>query len=800
MDKLWQDVRYGLRSLAKKPAFTAVAVLALCLGIGANTAIFSVINGVLLRPLPFEQPDNIVMVWEKRVALGRERNPVSAPDFHDWRAQNTVFEEMAAYQPTDITLAGASEPEKIPAAAVHPGFFSVLRAKPGLGRTFLSDEDRADKNSVVVISHGLWQSRFGGDPNIINRTVTINDKSYTVVGVMPARFSYPEAEVAAWIPLTLSERELSNRGSHSLLVIARLKPDVPIDQARAEMQTIASNLEQQHQVNTGHSVNVFGLYEEVVGSSRSALWIIFGAVAFVLLIACANVANLQLARSTSRQKEIAIRSALGASRFRIVRQLLTESLLLSLAGAVLGLLLALWWVDILLAISPGAVPRTAEISLDGRVLAFTLAVAFITGLVMGIVPALHASRPHLNEALKEGGRSSSAGGGNRVRSALVIAEVAICLILLIAAGLMMKSFVKLLDVNPGFNPENAVAVNVTLSRSKYEKGQQIAAFFQQSLERVSALPGVKSAGVASNLPLGQGFGSRYFSIEGRPPLPPGQGYNANTCLVTPGYFNAMSIPLIRGRDFANGDTYGTPDVVVINEEMARQFWPDEDALGQRVRVGEGPWRTIIGIVGSVKNRGLDAEPRQEMYWPYYQGAIPGGTFVVRTESNPEAMTAAIRSAIGEVDKDQPLSDMRTLEQVMSESVAPRRFNMLLLAVFAGVALLLAAVGLYGVISYSVTQRTHEIGIRMALGARPADVMKLVVGQGLVLTAIGIGMGLVGAYFLTQFMATLLFGVNATDLSVFIAIPSLLASVALIASVVPARRAIRVDPMVALRSE
>ena len=802
MEALIQDVRYGIRTLLKQPGFTAIAVIALALGIGANTAIFSVVNAVLLRPLAFDEPDRLVMVWEKRMALGRVRNPASPPDFVDWKAQNSVFEDMAAYSNEGFNITGGNEPEWIQGVATSPGFFSVLRAQPKLGRAFLSGEDQPGSEPVVIISNGLWQRRFASNPDIVGKTVSLNDRSRTVVGVMPADLVFPNSDVDVWVPLVLGPEQMSNRGSHFLNIIARLKPGVTLDQARSDMDTIAAQLEQQYpQVNTGHGANVFSLYEEVVGNVRPALLILLGAVGFVLLIACANVANLLLARAAVRQKEIAIRTALGAGRARIVRQLLTESVLLALVGGTLGVLLALWGLDLLLAVSADSIPRVKEINLDMWVLAFTLLISLATGLIFGLVPALQASKPDLNESLKEGGRAASASiHRNRVRSLFVVVEVAVCLVLLIGAGLMIKSFVRLLDVNPGFNAENVLTMAVSLSGSKYREASQQKAFFQQSLERIASAPGVKGAATVLGVPVSGGFGSRYFRIEGRPPQPAGQGHNANVNAASGDYFRTMGIPLIQGREFDERDVKGSPEVVIINQQMARQFWPDEDPIGQRMTVGNEPWRTIVGVVGDVRQSGLEAEPRPEFFYPFFQVEFSSGTFVVRTSGNPNAMIAALRSEVQAVDKDQPLFRVRTMDEVLAQSVARRRLVMLLFGIFGGVALVLAAVGLYGVMRYSVTQRTREIGIRMALGAARGDVTRLVVGQGMTLTLVGVGIGLAASFFLTRLMASLLYGVSAADPVTFALVSLFLIGVALGASFVPARRATKVDPMVALRHE
>ncbi|HSF22798.1 MAG TPA: ABC transporter permease [Blastocatellia bacterium] len=802
METLIRDVRYGVRTLYNNRSFTVAAIVALALGIGANTAIFSVVNAVLLRPLQFEQSDQLVMVWEKRMQLGRIRNVVSPPDFNDWRAQNNVFEDMAAFSGQGFNLATSGEPERVQGAGVSPGLFSILRAQPRLGRLFGSDEDKPNSDPVVIISSGLWQRRFGSDPEIAGKTVKLNDKTYTIVGVMAADFIFPNRESEVWVPLMLSPEDANNRGGHSLRVIARLRPAVTLQQARTEMDSIAAQLEQQYPTpNTGHGANVFPLYEEVVADVRPALLILLGAVAFVLLIACANVANLLFARSAARTREIAIRAALGARRSRIVRQLLTESVLLAVTGGIFGVLLALWGLDLLLAVGGDSIPRVKEIKLDVWALGFSLLISIATGLIFGLVPALQSSKPDLNDALKEGSRS--AGGSirrNKTRSLFVIAEVAICLVLLIGAGLMIKSFARLLNVSPGFNPENVLAVNVALSGSSYRDGAGISNFYQQALERLSSLPGIQSAAGVTALPMSGGFGSRYFRIEGRPPQPAGQGFNANVNLTTPGYFKTMHIPLVDGRDFDERDVMKAPDAVIVNQEMARRYWPDENPIGQRLAVGDGPWRTVVGVVGDVKQSGLDIETRPEMFWPYYQTPVPFATFVVRTGGDPEAMTSAVRGAMQEVDKDLPVYNIKTVADVISESVAPRRLNMLLLAIFASLALVLAAVGIYGVISYSVSQRTREIGIRMALGASHSNVLRLVVGEGMILALIGVGIGIIASFFLTRLMSSLLFGVSATDALTFSLVPVLLAGVALAASFIPARRAAKVDPMIALRYE
>ncbi|HEX7955639.1 MAG TPA: ABC transporter permease, partial [Pyrinomonadaceae bacterium] len=605
-----------------------------------------------------------------------------------------------------------------------------------------------------------------------------------------------------WAPLALSTQEPGNRGSHYLNVVARLKDGVTAEQAQAEMEAIASRLEQQYPVNVGHSVNIFPLHDEVVGAVRPALLLLLGVVGFVLLIACANVANLLLARGASRQTEIAVRTALGAGRLRIVRQLVTESLLLAFAGGTLGLMLSVWGVDSLVKLIPADMPRVGEIGVDRWVFAFTSLVSFSTGVLFGLLPALQVSKGNFHEALKEGGRGPSSGSSrqSRLRGVLVVAEVAAALILLIGAGLLGESFVRLRSVSPGFDPSNVLTMQLSLPPAKYKEPGRQAAFLQQVLERVESLPGVRAAGAVVGLPLGGNSASRYFQIEGRPPKPAGEGLNTNFNLASPNYFRALGIPLKSGRYFGEHDAAGAPEVVVINETMARRFWPDEDPLGKRLRIGENPWRTVVGVVSDVKNDGLGAESKPEMFYPLAQSPLPFMTLVVRSDADPAALVAAVRGAVREVDKEQPVYDVKTMEQRVAESVSPQRLTALLVGLFAALAATLAAVGIYGVISYTVTQRTHEIGVRVALGARGVDVLRLVVGQGMRLVLAGVGLGLVGALALTRLVSSFFFGVSAADPAVYGGVSLLLLAVALLACLVPARRAAKTDPMVALRYE
>jgi putative ABC transport system permease protein len=805
METLWQDLRYGLRMLRAKPGFTIVAVLALALGIGANTAIFSVVNAVILRPLPYPEPEQLAMVWLDNRRQGIRDDITSYPNFIDWRDQNHVFQGMAGMRTAAFTLTGVGEPEQLRGASVSINFFQLMGIGPAQGRGFTPEEETPGKDQVVVIGHGLWQRRFGADPKIIGQTLTLNGRPFTVIGIMPEGFQFP-ARVEIWSPLAPSPQLRAARGSFWLPVVGRLKPGVTRQQAQADMDLIAQRLEQQYsQQNAGYGINVVPLHEQVVGQVRQALLVLLGAVAFVLLIACANVANLLLARAAERQKEMAIRTALGAGRRRIIGQLLIESVMLAMLGGALGLLLAKWGLDLLIAFSPSNIPRLENISLDGRVLGFTFLVSMLTGLVFGLAPALQASNPELNETLKESGRSGGVGvSGQRIRKLLVVSEIALALVLLIGAGLMIRSFWQLQKVDSGLNAENVLTVRLSLPRTKYPEGQNVSAFYQQTQERLAALPGVQAVGATSGVLLEKLANSSIFAIEGRPLEPQAQRLELPFDAVSPNYFRAMGIQLVKGRLFTEQDKPDSTQVAIINETMVRRYFPNEDPLGKRFTFGDGgsnaSWITIVGIVRDTRRQGLDEPIRIESFMPHSQMAARSMELVIRTVSDPLAMTKAVRDAIWSLDKDLPVANMRTMEQVLAERTAPRRLNMMLLGLFAAVALVLAAVGLYGVMSYSVTQRTHEIGIRMALGAQPRDVLKLVVGQAVMLSLAGVGIGLAAAFALTRLMATLLFGVSATDPLTFGAIALLLTVVALVASFIPARRAAKVDPMIALRYE
>jgi predicted permease len=807
IETLIKDIRFGIRMLVKSPGFTIVAVIALALGIGANSAIFSVVNTVLLRPLPYKEPERLVMVWEDATHQGFPRNSASAANYIDWRDQNQVFEGMAAIARQSFNLTGFGEPEKIDGRRVSAGLFNLLGVEPQLGRAFLPEEDQPGANRVVIISHGLWQRRFGSDRAITGKTLTLNGESFMVVGVMPQAFQFPSREDQLWIPIALSSQEAANRGRHYLEVIGRLKPDVSIEQAQSEMQSIAARLQQQYpKTNTRIGSSVISLHEQVVGDIKPALLVLLGAVGFVLLIACANVANLLLARAAGRQKEIAIRVALGAGRFRLIRQLLTESLLLAGLGGVVGLVLAIWGTGLLKTFIPENISQAKAISIDGKVLVFTLGVSLLTGLIFGLAPLTQGSKLNLNEVLKEGGRDSAAGSrGNRIRGLLVIAEVAISLILLIGAGLLINSFLRLRSVDPGFRPDNLLTMQIVLPTQKYPEPANRSAFYTELLSRIESLPGVKSAAVTNWLPLTMQGDTNGISIEGRPDPPPDQKPDVVTRVISPQYFSTMSIQLLQGRQFIEQDRADSPGVAVISETMARRLWPGEDPIGKRLKVGPTtspvPWLQIVGVVKDVRQFELDSEPRLQMYLPHDQFAFFRPNYlVVKTDGDPLSLAATVRRTVWDMDKDQPVSNIRTMEGILSESVARQRFSMLLLVTFATLALVLAAVGLYGVMSYSVAQRTREIGIRMALGAQARDVLKMVVGQGIKLVLIGVAIGLAAALILTRLMSSLLFGVSATDPTTFITISLVLISVALLASYIPARRATKIDPLIALRYE
>jgi putative ABC transport system permease protein len=806
MDTFWQDLRYSFRMLWKSPGFMAVAILALALGVGANTAIFSVVNAVLLRPLPYADPQRLVILWEKAPT---QDTSVAYPNFQDWRDQNKSFEQIAAFRRDSFNLTSAGEPERLAARMTSASFFQTLGAKPFKGTDFPASEDRPGGQKVVILSHGFWQRRFGGDEGLVGKQLTLNNQSYTVVGITAPDFRFG-SEADIYVLLGQEEgRCFRSRGCHpGIYVIGRLKPGVSLEQGRADMDAIMAGLGQQYpQSNADRRIHIESLYDNTVQEVRPALFILLGAVGFVLLIACANVANLLLARSAVRQKEIAIRTALGASRWRIVRQLLTESVVLGLFGGALGLLLALWWTDALKSLVPGNIPRLSEAGIDVRVLGFTFLVSMLTGVVFGLIPALQASKPELNEALKEGDRGST-GSRHRVRSVLVVSEIAIALVLLIGAGLMVKSLWRLQSVGTGFETRNLLTMQLSYT-VRPEEAERARSFFTQLEEKIRTTPGVEAVALSSGLPfLGASENSIWF--KGQPPTNPKDVMMTVEYLVTPDYFRTLGIELKRGRLLNEQDRAGSPLVAVIDESFAQKYFPGEDPIGKHLENGNGmKMIEIVGIVGHVKHYGLDGEvPVDPQYYLALQ-QIPNEilpaigsrlSMSVRTSGDPASLINSIRQQVLATDQNQPVYNARTMEQVIAESIASRRFSMLLLTIFAAVALLLASVGIYGVMSYSVTQRTHEIGIRMALGASRRDVLKMVVGQGMVLALIGVGCGLVASFLLTRVMSSLLFNVSATDPMTFVCISLLLGLVAFLACYLPARRATRVDPMTALRYE
>jgi predicted permease len=804
---LLHDLRYAARLQRKNPAFTIIAIIALALGIGANTAIFSVVNTVLLRPLPYKDPDRLVMVWEDASRHGYPRDTPAAANFVDWRDQSQNFEGMAAIADESFNLTGSGDPERLEGRRVSANMFPLLGVEPQLGRVFTAAEDQPGAQRVVILSYPLWQRRFGGDPAIVGQSLTLNGESHVVIGVMPARFQFPSSDDQAWVPIALTQQDAGNRNRHYLQVLGRLKPGVSLAQAQSEMSTIATRLQQQYpQSNAELGAVVQPLQEHLVGDIKPALLVLLGAVGLVLLIACANVANLLLARAAVRQKEIAVRVALGAKRSRLIRQFLTESVLLSTSGGLVGLAIAYGGLFLLKAFIPENISQARDISIDLKVLAFTFLVSVATGLIFGLAPAIQAARFNQIDTLKEGGRDAATGGsGQRLRGLLVTAEVAISLVLLIGAGLLINSFLRLRNVDPGFRTDNLLTMKIVLPEPKYEEMERRSAFYTELINRVQALAGVRSAAVTSNLPLYRQGNSIGIGIEGQPAPPPGQERIIVTRIVSPRYFDTMSIPILRGRGLMDQDTETTPNVVVISETMARRYWPGEDAVGKRIAAGRirtpEDWIQVVGVVKDVRQFELNAEPKPQMYLSYRQaGFFDSRDLVVKTDVDPASMAATVRKAVWEIDKDQPVSNIQTMDQILAESIARQRFSMLVLAIFAAVALVLAGVGIYGVMSYSVAQRTHEIGIRMALGAQTGAVLKLAVGYGMKLVIVGIAIGLIAAFALTRVMSTLLFGVTATDPTTFTLISLLLIAVAVLASYVPARRATRVNPIIALRYE
>jgi putative ABC transport system permease protein len=807
MDSLWKDLRFGVRTLLRSPAVTALALLTLALGIGANTAIFSVVSGVLLEPLAFPRPDELVVVIDSAPKLGFPQFSASPPNFKDWREQNQVFSSLDAMARGRFTLtAKGAQPQAVAGAEVTGDFFRTLGVRPHLGRLLAPADDRPGGERVAVLSHELWHRRFGGDPGILNRRITIDGRAHTVVGVAPPALKFPR-QSELWVPLALDFSK-SSRGAHYLSVVGRLKPGVSLERAQADLSAIARRLELQYPAqNTDWGVVLTRLRDVMVRDIRPALTMLQRAVWVVLLIACANVANLLLARMGSREREIAVRTALGAGRLRLARQIIAESVILFAAGGALGLLVALWGTRTLVALNPDAIPRAEGIGIDARVLVYTLLISVATGVVFGLVPALSAIGGRLSGALKEGGRAMAGGRrGNLVRDVLVIGEVALALMLLVGAGLLIQSFARLQSVDPGFKPRGVITAQVSLPAVKYPDDPRQAAFFQHALERIRSLPGVQHAASIYPLPLSSGSGFQLsFVVAGRPVPKPGEEQSAHVRFISPDYFRTMEIPALKGRAFTEQDGIDDQRVAVVNREMASRIWPGVDPLGQRLTFGDptqptAKWMTVVGVVADVRGSNLGNESEMELYCSQYQNPSSEAALVVRTAADPLSLVAPIRRALQEIDGDLPLDKVQTMEQVVSSSLAQNRVKTVLLGIFAALALVLAAVGVYGLVSFSVAQRTHEIGIRIALGARRVEVLAMIIRQGMKLIAIGLAVGLGGAFASSRLLADQVYKVSVVDPLTYIGVPVVLTAVALLANWLPARRATRVDPLAALRSE
>jgi putative ABC transport system permease protein len=805
MGSVLQDLRYGARVLAKNPGFTLVAVLTLALGIGANTAIFTVINALLLRPLPFKAPQSLFVVWGRHAQEGLEKAQVAYPDYVDLRDQSGVFDSTAAISQAQWTLSGAGDAARVNGLEVSPSLFSMLGIDAALGRTFLPEEAQPGKEHVALLSHNIWTSRYGSDPAIVGRTVKLDGAAYQIVGVLPASFSleFPTADHDVWTPLTPSHELAGNRQIYAFEVIARLRAGVTPERASTALAAIGKRLQQAYpDSNNGRSFRLWRLQDETVGSTRPALLLLLGAVGLVLLIACANLANLLLARASARQQELAVRAALGAGQWRLARQLLSESVLLALLGGSAGLLLAVWAIDVLRSTQAVNIPRAAGIGLDGRVLAFTLGLSLFTGLLFGLAPSLAAARADLNRVMKEGARATAGRKRGSGRDLLVVGEVALAEMLLIGAGLLLVSFFSLLSVKPGFNPDNALTFQISVPRERYPAKMQVVNFSRQLAEKIRTLPEVRDVGVISSMPLSGQSVTSGLVIEGQPLRPGAIMPSIGWQFALPGYFHAMGIPLVRGRDFTASDLDRPAHATILNEAAARRFFANTDPIGKRVSLGppgdHPDWHEVIGIVGDVRHDDLGAAPIPRAYDLLGQHWERSMYFVVRTEGDPTRLAGTVRSAVQEMDRETPIAEMRTLREIASRSVASRRFTMLLVAGFAALGLLLAMVGIYGVISYAVNRRTHEIGVRVALGAGPRDVFRLVVGQGMVLAVIGVMAGAAGALALSRLIAGWLYGVGTADPVTFAAVSILVAAVSLAACYIPARRAMRVDPLDALR--
>jgi putative ABC transport system permease protein len=815
MNGMFQDLRYAIRQLRKSPSFTAVAVITLALGNGANTAIFSVVNGALLRTLAFKEPDRLVHVWHVPPAKsfpGMTTFAASAANYVDWKSQNQVFENMAIYTYHGFTLTGGEKPEQVDASAVSSSFFETLGVQPMLGRVFFPQEDQLGRSNVVVFSHRFWQEHFGSNADIVGHNINIDGQSFLVAGVMPPSFRYPDfAQV--WTPMAWTDKERAVRGEHHYSVVARLKSGIALKQAQAAMNTISSRLEQLYpDDNLGWGAVVVPLHDDLVSDVRPALLVLLGAVAFVLLIACVNVANLALAKTLSRRKEIAIRTALGASSARVLRQILAETVLLAVAGGAVGLTYAHFGVRLIMAFLADKLPRSVEVGLDLRVLGFTALLSILTGIIAGVFPALRLTRADVNQALKQGlGRTDSDSGGHRTRSVLVVAEVALSLVLLIGAGLMIRSFQQLHGVNPGFESHGVLTMTAAVSRAKFPLPAQQISFFEQVLQRVRTLPGVESAGVIDDIPLNGNGSHQPIAIGGRPVVAMSQQPEVDARLISPGYMGAMHIAIVRGRDFGDTDVAGRPAAILVSASMAQHFWPGEEPIGKRLTLTFFPdvVREVVGVVGDVKLDGLDqSRPSTILYVPLSQASAPatGGwnsfpmTLVVRSAANPTGMVSAVANVVHEVDREIPVREISTMDDLVTNSMSQQRFNMLLLGAFAGLALLLAAIGIYSVLSYNVKRRVQEIGIRLALGARIGDVLRMVIVEGMKPTLLGVVIGTAGALAMGHVLSSLIYGVKPTDPVTFLVVAVILGAIALFASIIPAYRAANVDPVVALRYE
>ena len=806
MDSFSQDLRYALRRILKSPGFTLVSVMTLALGIGANSAIFSVVNGVLLKPLPFKEPDRLVAIYH--VSEGR-RTTISGPNFTDLSRRSETLSDAAAISRYRTILTGQGEPVRLNAADVSASFFDLLGVSPQRGRGFRAEENQPGSAKVVVLADSLWRQNFGRDPGIVGKTITLDGVAREVVGIMPPGFSYPTDRVL-WTPIEHTPAFVSEqRGAWYLTVIGRAKAGVPVERVEAEVQTIGKQLAKQYpDANDGVDLAAVPLHEATVGNIRKAVLVLLGAVGFVLLIGCANVANLLLARAAARETEMAVRTALGAGRGRLIRQLLTESVILSIVGAGFGLLMAVWGVELLVSFQPQGIPRLNDVRVDGTVVAFTLGLAVLTGLIFGLVPAFQSTRTRLASTLKEGGRGAlTTRGGTRMRGALVIAEMALAVMLLTGAGLLIRSFVKLASVDPGFHVEQALTFELSLPDSRYEQETRQRAFFDELIPRLRSVPGVQNVGAVLSLPLSGSSLVLTFEVAGRPPVPPAQRPALQVRVATPDYFTTIGIPLEKGRLFNDQDREGTQPVVLLTKAAVRQYFPNEDPIGKRITLGwgRGPGTPraggeVVGVIGDVKDAGLDEADPPQLYLPNRQWPVQGMGVVLKTSIPPASITDAVRREVYAVDGNIPISNLRTLEQIVSRSISQPRFYMTLLAIFAGGALLLAAIGIFGVLSYAVAQRTREIGIRMALGARERTVVGLVVRHAMILACAGVALGVVTAYFLSTTLSTLLYSTTPRDPLTFVSVAGLLLLVALFASYVPARRATRVDPIVALRTE